>query len=105
MAAAANVAERVVFLHELIGCRGLRGATLVYCWLLPGSAELVRSLVEELLTGEGDGLRGLVVVGEIGDLGSLGSGEVVGEVPDQGRIRSDAGVPVRWLPARAGVSG
>ena len=103
MAGAAGVAERVVFLHELIGCRGLRGASLVYCWLLPGSSDLVRALVEEVLAGGGDCYRGLVVVGEIGDLRSLGSGQVIGEIPDRGRIRSSAGVAVRWVPARSGA--
>ena len=108
MAVAAGVAGRVSFFHELIGCRGLRGATVIYCWLLPGSSSLVRSLVEEVLVGDvggGDFFRGLVVVGDIGhlgSLGSLGSGEVIGEIPDQGRIRSDAGLPLRWLPACAG---
>ncbi len=97
-AVAAGVADRVVFLHELIGCRGLRGASLVYCWLLPGSSELVRALVEEVLAERG-GYRGLVVVGEIGELGMLGSGEVIGEIPDCGRIRSEVGLAVRWLPA------
>ena len=107
MAGAAGVADRVSFLHELIGCRGLRGASLVYCWLLPGSSGLVCSLVGEVLAGGGDFFRGLVAVGEIGDLGSLGSGEVIGEIPDRGRIRCDAGLPVRWLPARltAGAGG
>ena len=100
MAGAAGVADRVLFLHELIGCRGLRGASLVYCWLLPGSSDLVRGLVEEVLAGGGDFYRGLVVVGEIGDLRSLGSGQVIGEIPDRGRIRSSAGVAVRWFPAR-----
>ena len=61
---ASGVADRVVFLHELIGLRGLRGASLVYCWLLPGSAELVKALVGEVLAAGGDLLRGLVVVGE-----------------------------------------
>ena len=97
-AGAAGVADRVIFLHELIGCRGLRGASLVYCWLLPGSSELVRALVEEVLVGGGN-YRGLVVVGEIGDLGILGSGEVIGEIPDRGRIRSEVGLAVRWLSA------
>ena len=101
MAGAAGVADRVLFLHELIGCRGLRGASLVYCWLLPGSSDLVGLLVEEVLAGGGDCYRGLVVVGEIGDLRSLGSGQVIGEIPDRGRIRSSAGVAVRWLPARS----
>ena len=27
-----------------------------------------------------------MVVGEVGDLSSLGTGEVIGEVPDQGRM-------------------
>ena len=98
MAAVAGVADRVVFLHELIGCRGLRGASLVYCWLLPGSSDLVRALVEEVLAERGD-YRGLVVVGEIGELGMLGAGEVIGEIPDRGRIRSEVGLAVRWLPA------
>ena len=92
---AAGVADRVVFLHELIGLRGLRGASVVYVWLLPGSAELVKALVGEVLAAGGDLLRGLVVVGEIGDLRSLGSAELIGEIPDQGRIRSDAGIAVR----------
>ena len=99
MGAVAGVRGRVSFLHELIGCRGLRGASLVYCWLLPGSASVVRSLVEEVLTDGGDRFRGLVVVGEIGDPGMLGSGMVIGEIPDRGRIRSDAGLALRWLPA------
>ena len=103
MAGAAGVSARVSFLHELIGCRGLRGASVVYCWLLPGSSGLVCSLVEEVLAGGGNCYRGLVVVGEIGDLGPLGPGEVIGEVPDPGRIRSDAGLPVRWLPVRSGA--
>ena len=58
----------------------------------------MRALVEEVLAGGGN-YRGLVVVGEIGDFGMLGSGTVIGEIPDRGRIRSDAGMPVRWLPA------
>ena len=104
MAGAAGVDGQVLFLHELIGRRGLRGASVVYCWLLPGSSDLVRGLVEEVLAGGGDFYRGLVVVGEIGDLRSLGSGQVIGEIPDRGRIRNSAGVAVRWLPARSGAS-
>ena len=103
MVAVAGVGDRVSFFHELIGRRGLRGATVVYCWLLPGSSGLVHELIEEVLVGGGDWFSGLVVVGNIGDLGSLGSGEVIGEVPDCGRIRSDAGLPLRWLPARKGA--
>ena len=104
VAAAAGVGDRVSFLHELIGSRGLHGATLVYVWLLPGSSELLCSLVGEVLTaGGGDRFRGLVVVGEVGDLSSLGTGGVIGEVPDRGRIRSDAGVQVRWFRCRAGA--
>ena len=95
---AAGVAGRVVFLHELIELRGLRGASVVYCWLLPGSAELVKGLVGEVLAGGGDLLRGLVIVGDLGDLGSLGVGEVIGEIPDQGRIRSSVGMEVKWVP-------
>ena len=105
MARAAGVDGQVLFLHELIGQRGLRGASVVYCWLLPGSSDLVRGLVEEVLAGGGDFYRGLVVVGEIGDLRSLGSGQVIGEIPDRGRIRSSAGVAVRWLPARSEALG
>ena len=104
MADVAGVAGRLVFLHELIGLRGLGGATVVYSWLLPGSASLVESLVEEAAADGGDRFRGLVMVGEVGDLGSLGCGDLIGEVPDAGRIRSDAGLPVRWFPARAGAS-
>ena len=58
----------------------------------------MRALVEEVLAERGD-YRGLVVVGEIGELGMLGSGEVIGEIPDSGRIRSEVGLAVRWLPA------
>ena len=105
MAGAARVDGQVLFLHELIGRSGLRGASVVYCWLLPGSSDLVRGLVEEVLAGGGDFYRGLVVVGEIGDLRSLGSGQVIGEIPDRGRIRSSAGVAVRWFPARSEASG
>ena len=97
MAAVAGVGGRVSFLHELIGARGLRGATLVYCWLLPGSSDLVRSLVSEVLEGDGEFFRGLVVVGDIGEWPALEGVQVIGEIPDSGRIRSDAGIPVRWV--------
>ena len=104
MAAVAGVAGCLVFLHELIGLGGLRGATVVYSWLLPGSGSLVESLVEEAAADGGARFRGLVMVGDVGDLGSLGCGDLIGEVPDAGRIRSDAGLPVRWFPARAAAS-
>ena len=112
LAAEAGVDRRVMFLHELIGARGLRGATLVYCWLLPGSASLVRWLVADLVGGgvgtgvesglggeRSDQFRGLVVVGDLGEWSRLEEARVIGEVPDRGRIRSDAGLPVRWLEA------
>ena len=105
MAAVAGVGDRVSFFHELIGCRGLRGATIVYCWLLPGSSGLVRSLVSEVLEGDGEFFRGLVVVGDIGDWPALDRAEVIGEIPDRGRIRSDAGLPVRWVSAPVIASG
>ena len=113
MAAVAEVGHRVAFFHELIGSRGLRGATLVYCWLLPGSADVVRLLVEELVVGGGfgggdgvgGGFRGLVVVGELGGWDALRAAEVIGEIPDRGRIRSDAGLPVRWLSGLGEMSG
>lgn len=96
MAGVAELGRRVSFRHELIGVSGLRGATLIYAWLLPGSLDLVRSLVEEALTGGGNGLRGLVLVGDVGDWDVLDSARLIGEIPDRGRIRSDAGLPVRW---------
>lgn len=100
MAAPGGVADRVSFLHELIGARGLRGATVLYCWLLQGASGLVRSLYEEVTGFGDDSFRGLVVVGEIGEWKLLASSRVIGEIPDPGRIRNDAGLPVRWVSAR-----
>ena len=66
---------RVVFLHELIGCRGLVGATVVYSWLLPPAAPVVATLVRDADRGR---LCAAVLVGDLAD--SLGSGESIGSV-------------------------
>ena len=57
--------DRVTFLHELIGQRGLRGASVVYWWLLPGALGGLRRLIDsELRRSPGSGgLRVLVTVG------------------------------------------
>ena len=85
-----GVGDRVVFFHELIGWRGLGGATVVYAWLLPGVSGLLAGLAREALAL--GGLRAVVLVGEAGEVGELGPVEVIGEVPVEGRIRVAGGV-------------
>ena len=73
-----GVGDRVVFLHELIGARGLSGATVVYVWLLPGGVELVVDLIRNAV-GSGS-VRAVVSVGDVAGLGGLGRFEEIGRV-------------------------
>ena len=68
--------SQVVFLHELIGCRGLVGATVIYSWLLPPAAPMVATLVRD--AARSGSLRAAVLVG--GLLESIGSGDSIGRV-------------------------
>ena len=95
-----GVGDRVVFFHELIGWRGLGGATVVYAWLLPGVTGLLLGLAREALAL--GALRAVVLVGEAGELEGLGPVEVIGEVPVEGRIRVAGGVPVSLVRPRVG---
>ena len=67
---------RVTFLHELIGCRGLVGATVVYSWLLPPAAPSVATLVRD--AARDGSVRAAVLVG--GLAGTLGAGRLLGTV-------------------------
>ena len=71
-------AGRAVFLHELIGSRGLSGATVLYTWLLASAAGVVQALVDDVLTS--GSLRTLIVVGPLGPELDVGPSEVVGRV-------------------------
>lgn len=77
----ADVGWRVVFLHELIGSRGLVGATVVFTWLLEPAAELVSAVVRDALPA--GGLRVVLAAGQLGPALGLRPMEVVG------RLRSD----------------
>ena len=88
---------RAVFLHELIGSRGLVGATVVLCWLLPPAAPVVQALVLDALPA--GGLRELIVVGALAAELSLGSAELVG------RVRSVAARPDVGAGSAFGRSG
>ena len=82
---------RNVFLHELIGARGLAGATVVYVWLLGGGLEVVVGLIAEAVAlgsvravvtvGDVAGFEPLGVFREVGQVSALSAGEVVGSVP------------------------
>ena len=82
---------RNVFLHELIGARGLAGATIVYVWLLGGGLEVVVGLIAEavslgsvravVIVGDVAGFEPLGVFQEVGLVSALSAGEVVGSVP------------------------
>ncbi len=52
--------DRVRFLHELIGVRGLAGATVVFAWLLPPAFPVVSGLVAGAAAGS---LRAFASVG------------------------------------------
>ena len=88
---AADRNNRNVFLHELIGTRGLAGATVVYVWLLGGGLDVVVGLIAEAVAV--GSVRAVVTVGdvaafeplgvfrEVGLVSALRAGEVVGSVP------------------------
>ena len=69
---------RTVFLHELIGARGLAGATVVYVWLLGGGLEVVVGLIAEAVSV--GSVRAVVVVGDVVGFGPLGVFREVGLV-------------------------
>ena len=71
-------AGRAVFLHELIGSRGLSGATVLYTWLLASAAGVVRALIDDALTS--GVLRTLIVVGPLALELDAGPSDVVGRV-------------------------
>ncbi len=83
--------NRTVFLHELIGARGLAGATVVYVWLLGGGLDVVVGLIAEAVAlgsvravvtvGDVAGFESLGVFREVGLVSALSAGEVVGSVP------------------------
>ena len=93
LAAAEGLGLRVLFLHELIGCRGLVGATVVFTWLLSGG-DLVGGLVDEAVSS--GSVRAFVVAGELDGLEGLGPFREVGSVSVfDGRGELSGSVPVR----------
>ena len=70
-ASARGVGDRVLFLHELIGVRGLLGATVACCWLLPGGLDVVVDLIEVAVAS--GSFRALVVVGDSSPFAAVGS--------------------------------
>ena len=64
---AAEGLDRVRFFHEVIGLRGLAGATVVFAWLLPSAFPLVSELVAG---GSAPSLRAFASVGLSGPVSS-----------------------------------
>ena len=92
---------RVIFLHEVIGGRGLVGATVVYVWLLESAAPTVRAVIEDaLLSGD---LRTLIVVGDLAGALDFGPAEVIGRV-QQVASRGPAGPLLRSVMSASDVS-
>ena len=77
-AAQALPSGRAVFLHEVIGGRGLVGATVLYVWLLESAAPTVRAVITDALSS--GGLRTLIVVGDLARGLDIGPLEVIGRV-------------------------
>ena len=81
-AAERRVAESVRHLPELIGARGLRGATVVFAWLVPGGVSRVLGLLEAAAGRAG--FRAFCTVGAVGAFGALGVFDEIGRVPEVG---------------------
>ena len=91
---------RAIFLHEVIGGRGLVGATVLYVWLLESAAPTVRAVIEDALSSSG--LRTLIVVGDLARALDFGPARVIGRV-QQVASRGPAGPLLRCAVSGSGV--
>ena len=80
-AAAARLRDpaRVRHLAEVIGLRGLGGATVVFTWMVPNGVSAILSLVRSAV--DRGGVRVFATAGGVGEFARLGEVERIGSVP------------------------